>query len=91
MDVNDVMTVSRDAMWVSLKLGGPMMNGFYATNTVNVPYADDASKNVRDWLAAYKKRYNEDAQLFCVYGYQVIDAFAQIAGKFRHTPDISMP
>ncbi len=25
MDVNDVMTVSRDAMWVSLKLGGPMM------------------------------------------------------------------
>ena len=63
------------------KLGGQMMNGFYATSTINAPYADDASKNVRDWLAAYKKRYNEDAQLFCVYGYQVVDAFVQIAGK----------
>jgi len=25
MDVNDVLTVSRDAMWVTLKLAGPMM------------------------------------------------------------------
>jgi len=26
------------------KLGGPAMNGFYSTNTVNVPYLDDASR-----------------------------------------------
>jgi flagellar biosynthetic protein FliQ len=25
MDVNDVLTVSHDAMWVTLKLAGPMM------------------------------------------------------------------
>ncbi|MBL8697294.1 MAG: flagellar biosynthesis protein FliQ [Alphaproteobacteria bacterium] len=25
MDVNDVLAVSRDAMWVTLKLSGPMM------------------------------------------------------------------
>jgi flagellar biosynthetic protein FliQ len=25
MDMNDVLTVSRDAMWVTLKLAGPMM------------------------------------------------------------------
>ena len=25
MDVNDVLSVSRDAMWVTLKLSGPMM------------------------------------------------------------------
>jgi flagellar biosynthesis protein FliQ len=25
MDVNDVLTVSRDAMWVTLKIAGPMM------------------------------------------------------------------
>ena len=31
------------------KLGGPAMNGFYSTNTVNIPYLDDASKNVREW------------------------------------------
>jgi branched-chain amino acid transport system substrate-binding protein len=63
------------------KLGGPAMNGFYSTNTVNAPYPDDASRNVRDWLAAYKSKYNEDAQLFCVYGYQVIELFNLIATK----------
>ena len=25
MEVNDVLTVSRDAMWVTLKIAGPMM------------------------------------------------------------------
>lgn len=25
MDVNDVLTVSREAMWVTLKIAGPMM------------------------------------------------------------------
>jgi flagellar biosynthetic protein FliQ len=25
MEVNDVLTVSRDAMWVTIKLAGPMM------------------------------------------------------------------
>jgi branched-chain amino acid transport system substrate-binding protein len=63
------------------KLGGPAMNGFYSTNTVNVPYADDASKNVRDWAAAYKAKYKEDAGLFSVYGYEVIDLFIQVAAK----------
>jgi len=63
------------------KLGGPAMNGFYATNTVNVPYLDDASKNVRDWANRYKERYKEDPAVFSVYGYQVIDLFIQIAEK----------
>ena len=63
------------------KLGGPAMNGFYSTNTVNVPYPDDASKNVRDWAAAYKAKYKEDAGLFSVYGYEVIDLFIQVAAK----------
>jgi branched-chain amino acid transport system substrate-binding protein len=63
------------------KLGGPAMNGFYATNTVNVPYMDDASKNVRDWANRYKEKYKEDPAVFSVYGYQVIDLFIQIATK----------
>jgi len=46
------------------KLGGPAMNGFYATNTVNNPYMDDASKNVREWAAKYKKRFNEEPSVF---------------------------
>jgi branched-chain amino acid transport system substrate-binding protein len=63
------------------KLGGPAMNGFYSTNTVNMPYLDDASKNVRDWASRYKDRYKEDPAVFSVYGYEVIDLFIQIATK----------
>jgi branched-chain amino acid transport system substrate-binding protein len=63
------------------KLGGPAMNGFYSTNTVNMPYLDDASKNVREWANRYKERTKEDPGVFSVYGYQVVELFAQIAGK----------
>ena len=63
------------------KLGGPAMNGFYATNTVNNPYMDDASRNVREWASRYKQKYKEDPAVFSVYGYQVIDLFIQIAEK----------
>ena len=63
------------------KLGGPAMNGFYATNTINMPYMDDASKNVRDWAGRYKEKYKEDPAVFSVYGYQVIDLFIQVADK----------
>ena len=63
------------------KLGGPAMNGFYATNTVNAPYPDDASANVRGWAQRYKDKYKEDAVVFSVYGYQVVDLFIQIATK----------
>jgi branched-chain amino acid transport system substrate-binding protein len=63
------------------KLGGPAMNGFYATNTVNVPYMDDASANVRAWAQRYKDRFKDDPGVFSVYGYGVIDLFAQIATR----------
>jgi branched-chain amino acid transport system substrate-binding protein len=63
------------------KLGGPAMNGFYSTNTVNNPYLDDASKNVREWGQRYKERFKEDPAVFSAYGYEVIDLFAQIAEK----------
>ena len=63
------------------KLGGPAMNGFYSTNTVNMPYLDDASKNVRDWANRYKDKFKDDPGVFSAYGYQVIDLFTQIASK----------
>jgi branched-chain amino acid transport system substrate-binding protein len=63
------------------KLGGPVANGFYATNTVNMPYLDDASKNVRDWANRYKEKFKEDPGVFSVYGYEVIELFNQIAAK----------
>jgi branched-chain amino acid transport system substrate-binding protein len=63
------------------KLGGPAMNGFYSTNSVNNPYMDDASRNVRDWANRYKENYKEEPAVFSVYGYQVIDLFIQVADK----------
>ena len=58
------------------KLGGPAMNGLYAGCTVNYVYADDPSRNVRDWFARYKEKYKEDPTILSVYGYQIISNFA---------------
>ena len=74
---------SRDVIhsfWIP-KLGGKMMDGFYTMNTVNFPYLDDASKNIRDWGQAYKLKFNEDPTIMSVYGDLVIDIFADVAKK----------
>ena len=63
------------------KLGGPLANGYYSTNTVNMPYLDDASKNVREWANRYKEQFKEDPGVFSVYGYEVIELFNQVAAK----------
>lgn len=63
------------------KLGGPAMNGLYATMTVQNPYLDDASQPIRFWAAKYKTKFNEDPTVFSVYGYSIIDVFATAAGK----------
>ena len=63
------------------KLGGPAMNGFYATNTFQNPYLDDASQPIRFWANKYKTKFNEDPTVFSIYGYTIIDTFAKAAGK----------
>ena len=63
------------------KLGGKAVEGFYAMHQVSVPYADDASKNVRDWAAAYKVQFKEDPGLFSAYGYVIADLFYQTAKR----------
>lgn len=63
------------------KLGGPAMNGLYATGTMNYPYADDPSSNVRAWYQRYKEKFKEDPNLSSVYGYQIISFFATAADK----------
>ena len=63
------------------KLGGPAMNGIYAAMTVQNPYLDDASQPVRFWANKYKTKFNEDPTVFSVYGYNIIDTFAKVAGK----------
>jgi branched-chain amino acid transport system substrate-binding protein len=63
------------------KLGGPAMNGLYATNTVQNPYTDDASPAISFWAKKYKTKFNEDPTVFSVYGYNIVDTFAVAAGK----------
>ena len=63
------------------KLGGAAMNGYYSTCQISFPYADDASKNVRDWYARYKEKFKEDPTLFSAYGHVIISLFAAAAEK----------
>ena len=63
------------------KLGGKAVEGFYSMHQVGVPYPDDASKNVRDWAASYKAKFNEDPGLFSAYGYVIADLFIQVVKK----------
>jgi branched-chain amino acid transport system substrate-binding protein len=63
------------------KLGGKAMDGLYATHTVQHPYLDDASQQIRFWATKYQTRFNEDPTVFSVYGYGAIDTFIQGVAK----------
>lgn len=63
------------------KLGGPAMNGLYATMTAQHPYLDEASQPIRFWASKYKTKFNEDPTVFSVYGYQALMHFASAASK----------
>ena len=63
------------------KLGGKAMDGLYATMTVQNPYTDEASQPIRFWANKYKTKFNEDPTVFSVYGYLIIDTFANASTK----------
>ena len=63
------------------KLGGKAMDGFYATMTVQNPYTDEQSPPIRFWANKYKTKFNEDPTVFSVYGYLVVNSFANAATK----------
>ncbi|MDH4450628.1 MAG: ABC transporter substrate-binding protein [Rhodoferax sp.] len=63
------------------KIGGKAMDGLYATMTVQNPYTDDQTPNVRFWANKYKTKFNEDPTVFSVYGYLIINTFASAAQK----------
>jgi len=63
------------------KLGGPAMNGLYATMTVQNPYTDESSQQIRFWANKYKTKFNEDPTVFSIYGYNALDTFLKAAGK----------
>ena len=63
------------------KLGGKAMDGLYSTMTVQNPYTDEASQPIRFWATKYKTKFNEDPTVFSVYGYSIVDTFANAATK----------
>ena len=63
------------------KLGGKAMDGLYATMTVQNPYTDETDSKIRFWANKYKTKFNEDPTVFSVYGYTIVDAFANAATK----------
>ena len=70
-------------MPVVAKAGGAAVEGLYAVSETPNPYRDAPgnSKALNDWLDEYKKRFNEDADLWSVYGWVVIDLFAKAAER----------
>jgi branched-chain amino acid transport system substrate-binding protein len=79
----DPMFLGASAAYTDLihKLGGKAMDGLYATFQTGVPYMDDPSKNIRDWGARYKAKFNEDPGLFSAYAYTVFDVFSRAVQK----------
>ena len=63
------------------KLGGKAMDGLYAMMTVQNPYTDEQSPQIRFWANKYKTKFNEDPTVFSVYGYIIINTFANAATK----------
>jgi branched-chain amino acid transport system substrate-binding protein len=63
------------------KLGGPAMNGFYATMSTQHPYLDEVAQPIRFWANKYKTKFNEDPTVFSVYGYNAIDSFLRAVEK----------
>ncbi len=62
-------------------LGGKAMDGIYASTFIQLPYSDDPNPQVREYFAAYKKRFGEDPGLYSMYGNYTAAVFAQIAAK----------
>ena len=63
------------------KLGGKAMDGLYATMGAQIPYLDAPSKPLSFWATKYNTKFNEEPTIFSVYGYQIIDIFANAATK----------
>jgi len=65
------------------KVGGKAVEGLYAISTVATPYRDDPNnpKALNEWMDAYKARFKEDADLYSVYGWLLLDVFAKAAEK----------
>jgi len=65
------------------KAGGKAVEGLYAMSETPTPYRDDPKNNklLNDWMDQYKQRFKEDADLWAVAGWLLVDMFAKAADK----------
>jgi len=70
-------------MPVVAKAGGKAVEGLFAMSEIATPYRDDPKNNklLNDWMDQYKERFKEDADLWAVAGWLLIDMFAKAAEK----------
>ena len=61
------------------KLGGPAVEGIYATSRAQQPYEDDPSPEIREWYQRYVAAFGEPPNGFTLMGYSAINSFALIA------------
>jgi branched-chain amino acid transport system substrate-binding protein len=54
------------------KLGGDAVEGFYSTGQSPIPYRDTANEAVGKWMDAYKAKFNKEANIQAVAGYDVV-------------------
>jgi branched-chain amino acid transport system substrate-binding protein len=65
------------------KAGGAGVEGLFAIMENPTPYRDDPgnSRALNEWMDDYKKRFNEDADLWSATGWMIIDIFARAAER----------
>ena len=70
-------------MPVTAKAGGKAVEGLFAMSETPTPYRDDPKNNklLNDFMDQYKERFKEDADLWAVAGWLLIDIFAKAAEK----------
>ncbi len=68
----------------NITLAKGLTEGLYGVSQTPIPYYDDVNADVKAWMDRYKARFNKDAVLQSIAGYEVIRLFAEgvkIAGK----------
>jgi branched-chain amino acid transport system substrate-binding protein len=73
MGWTDVDFLGSAAVYDLVVGAAPGMDGFYGMGLTEMPYADSASPKVRDFVVAYKKKFNIDPNIGAVYGYVAAD------------------
>ncbi|OUR79547.1 hypothetical protein A9Q83_03870 [Alphaproteobacteria bacterium 46_93_T64] len=65
----------------NITLAKGLTEGLYGTSQTPIPYYEDVDDFVKGWMDRYKTRFNKDAVLQSIAGYEVIRLFAEGARK----------